>query len=509
MSSRQEYMYWQTVRKLIHEKKYSVLSVAENLSEIWLESKKEAQIVRVVRHTFNWANEMEHDANQVYYVADTYRKRSMKRNLRLVNIYISDHEPVNDWTDVIGAKKADHIQVQTFLISRAERESYEDLYRQLQLSLFIPETDELDSDIRALQMEVVDGINEEREKEKNLFNYSKPFFSYLFLAVQIVMYLVLELNGGSQDNNTLLKYGAKFTPYILAGEWWRLVTPIFLHIGFLHLLMNSFALYSIGPLVERIYGRARFVFIYLLAGITGVLGSMVFSTSLSAGASGAIFGLFGALLYLGVQHKALFFRTMGVNVIGIIVINLIYGFSVSGIDNAGHIGGMIGGFLAAAIVALPKDRNKALQIGAFVVMALLVGGSLVYSYSDQNLVKNEDMAFQSTQQYVSENKYEEALKIVKPYEDRHIKSGKMMTALGVIEFQKGNIDASREDLEKAIKYDPSFAHPYYVLGVIYANEGDLTKATEFVQKAVDLNPDAEGYQELLDRLKQEAPQGNS
>lgn len=102
----------------------------------------------------------------------------------------------------------------------------------------------------------------------------------------------------------------------------------------------------------------------------------LFTPSISAGASGAIFGLFGALLYFGTVYRHLFFRTMGMNVISLIVVNLLFGLLVPGIDNAGHIGGLVGGFLAAGAVHLPKRVAWGRQMKALVVAALLAAAGL-------------------------------------------------------------------------------------------------------------------------------------
>src|SRR3954465_11110377 len=100
----------------------------------------------------------------------------------------------------------------------------------------------------------------------------------------------------------------------------------------------GFVLFS--PAVERIFGNTRFLFIYIFAGISGVIASFIFSPNISAGASGAIFGCFGALLYFALIYPKLFFRTMGPSVITVLVFNLIFGFTVSIVDNAGHLGGL-------------------------------------------------------------------------------------------------------------------------------------------------------------------------
>ena len=107
--------------------------------------------------------------------------------------------------------------------------------------------------------------------------------------------------------------------------------------------MNTLALYYLGVAVERIFGNVRFIFIYLFAGATGFIASFIFSSVLSAGASGAIYGCFGALLFFSAINPKLFFRTIGLNLFVVLGINLVFSFTASGIDNAGHLGGLAGG----------------------------------------------------------------------------------------------------------------------------------------------------------------------
>src|SRR5699024_1312586 len=130
-----------------------------------------------------------------------------------------------------------------------------------------------------------------------------------------------------------------------------------LHIGFLHLFMNMLALYFLGVLLERIYGTKRFIVIYILSGNGGSLTSFAFSTSISAGDSGALFGLFGALLFFGVNYKNLFFQTMAKDVTVIVLINLVIGMVISCIGMCAYLGRIITGFLAATITSLPKKRK--------------------------------------------------------------------------------------------------------------------------------------------------------
>lgn len=262
-------------------------------------------------------------------------------------------------------------------------------------------------DLHKVRNRVITYQNKLREEEKKLFQNGKPFFTNIFLVLQIIMFLILELFGGSTNTETLIQFGAKFNPLIYEGEWWRFLTPVFLHIGFLHLLMNSFALYFIGPAVERAYGRGKFLFIYLIAGLSGSVVSFAFSPFLSAGASGAIFGCFGALLFIGVYNRKVFFRTMGSNILVIVGINLALGFVIPNIDNAGHIGGLIGGFLAALIVQLPNQKKVLFRVLGIAVTCFLFLGLYQYGINQAENQYPEYKAMKG-QELIQNEEYEEA-----------------------------------------------------------------------------------------------------
>src|SRR5690625_3467192 len=126
----------------------------------------------------------------------------------------------------------------------------------------------------------------------------------------------------------LINIGAKYNPAMIECDWWRASTSMFFHIGVLHLCMNMLDPDYLGVLLARIYGTKRFIVIYILSGIGGSLTSFACSASISAGASGALFGPFGALLFFGVDYKNLFFQTMGKNVIFILILNLVIGIVI-------------------------------------------------------------------------------------------------------------------------------------------------------------------------------------
>ncbi len=187
---------------------------------------------------------------------------------------------------------------------------------------------------------------------------------WLIFAFNIAMFGYSLLQGfslmGSNDESdlvTLIDLGAKFTALIdLDGQWWRFLTAMILHGGLVHLAFNSYALYILGPEVERIYGAPRFAVIYLAAGLGGSAGSYVFG-SLAApaiGASGAIFGLMGALGAFAYSARATLGDTAKRNlrqIAGVAAINLLIGFSLPGIDNYAHLGGLIVGVVVGLVLA--------------------------------------------------------------------------------------------------------------------------------------------------------------
>jgi rhomboid protease GluP len=189
----------------------------------------------------------------------------------------------------------------------------------------------------------------------------------VILGINVVVFLAMTLAGGSTNTDVLLDFGASFSPYFRRGEYWRLVMPMFLHIGWLHLAVNSYALFLLGPILERVYGYGRFALLYVAAGMGSSAVSMSMSRSvIAAGASGAIFGIAGAMLVAGYLHREVipprWGRALGRGILPFIVLNLILGFSVKGIDNWGHLGGLLSGMVLAALIP-PPAHDLAPQFG--------------------------------------------------------------------------------------------------------------------------------------------------
>ncbi|MGX6429681.1 rhomboid family intramembrane serine protease [Levilactobacillus yonginensis] len=206
-----------------------------------------------------------------------------------------------------------------------------------------------------------------------------PFMTVGLIVIMVLVYGAMTVSGGSTNVNVLITYGAKVNALIQQGEWWRLATPMFLHIGFTHILMNMITLYFVGMQIEAAFGHTRFLVMFLVSGIGGNIASFCFSDSLSAGASTAIFGLFGAFMMLGEsfwQNPVI--SQLARTFMAFVLMNIAFDVFTPGIDLAGHIGGLAAGFLVAYTVGVPRI-GRVSPVKRTVATIVLIGG-LVWLY---------------------------------------------------------------------------------------------------------------------------------
>ncbi len=186
------------------------------------------------------------------------------------------------------------------------------------------------------------------------------------IALNVIAFIITGLRGGGWvDSNPekMLEMGADFAPYTTSGQWWRLMTSSFLHFGVIHLLANMYALLFVGQIAERLFGNTIFAVIYLLSALLSGLASVWFEPlSISAGASGAIFALYGAVIAFVVMQKGSFPKAAAKAVMQSALVfvgyNVLYGFSAKGISNAAHLGGLVSGLVLGAVMSRPVIREK-------------------------------------------------------------------------------------------------------------------------------------------------------
>lgn len=197
-------------------------------------------------------------------------------------------------------------------------------------------------------------------------NYSKEIvnrdniITMSLIFINILLYIFCAIRSGNIidiDGLTLLQVGGNFGPLVSEGQVWRLLTCAFLHGGLIHIIFNMYALYVIGPQLEVLFGRVKYIVIYLLSAIGGSLLSYIFSPlSLSIGASGAIFGLFGAMVMYVLKYRDRIPKRVLNNLFFVIILNLFIGFNLQGIDNFGHIGGLLTGVVVSLIFLSSKQK---------------------------------------------------------------------------------------------------------------------------------------------------------
>ena len=222
------------------------------------------------------------------------------------------------------------------------------------------------------------------------------------LAILIVLGFAVELKlGVSLDKPTgsqLLAAGAEFGPFFAEGQWWRAFSSMFLHAGPLHLAFNLWAFWSVGKLTERVFGNLPFLALYLLSGIGGSLTSLAWSPlAVGVGASGAIFGVYGALLAFVLLHRGVLPSAYLVqqrnSIVGFIGYNVVFGLSQKNTDMAAHAGGFVIGALAGAMLGRdllqPEAGRLRRALGAAGVTALLLFSGVVVQRRLQQVPANQ------------------------------------------------------------------------------------------------------------------------
>lgn len=187
----------------------------------------------------------------------------------------------------------------------------------------------------------------------------------LLVAINVAVFVVMVAAGVSPFSPTiegLIRWGADYAPRTTAGQWWRLITNTFIHIGIVHIGMNMIGLWQIGALVERLLGHRSFLLVYLFAGLCGSLASITWHPFVvSAGASGAVFGVYGVLIAYLVRHRGSIPRpvllSLQKSTVFFVGLNVAFGLQQKGIDMAAHSGGLLGGFVAALLVSRPVSAH--------------------------------------------------------------------------------------------------------------------------------------------------------
>ena len=345
--------------KLLHyfitEKNYNPIILQGVENEIWLENLDEdCKIVRIVSGYIHNDEQFNFDVFKTKRIIKKIKKKTFSFNLNVMSIFLDmgDNITKDINTDprlmCVKVKEEEDISKNSFI-----KKIFPDLYSKMEynekgLELFMKITGDINKHNK-----------EDASRLEKVFKAKVPYVTYFLICVNIIFYLVpLLLGQQSFIIDTFCVHGPSIRQN---GEYYRLLTGMFLHANILHLAFNCYALFVIGSQIESFLGKFKYIIIYLFAGIAGSLLSITFGKgAASIGASGAIFGLMGALLYFGYYYRVYLGNIVKSQLIPLIVLNLGLGFIMNGIDNAAHIGGLIGGMIITMALGV-KDKTSTFE----------------------------------------------------------------------------------------------------------------------------------------------------
>lgn len=344
------------VMNLVHyfvtEKNYNPVVVHGINDEIWLENmENDYRIIRIISRYIHNDEQLGFNLFRSKQITKKLRKKTFSFKMPVLSIYVNLGENVKSLN-----KENDSSNLSVFV---KELQDFKNNSSIIEVFPDIIEKTYHDEKGLELLIKITDDINNtnERKNEKmeKIFKTKKPIITYILISLCVLIFILM---GGSTDNEVLVNWGANYGPLIKNGELYRIVSSMFIHIGFVHIFFNMYSLYIVGPRVEDFFGKWKYLFIYILSGICGSLLSVGFNDNvISAGASGAIFGLFGALLYFGYTYRGYIGSMVKSQILPVVLYNLVLGFFISGIDMAGHIGGLIGGLLVSSMLGTIENKK--------------------------------------------------------------------------------------------------------------------------------------------------------
>lgn len=356
--------------KLLHYfitvKNYNPIVLQGVDNEIWLENLEEdCKVVRIVSGYIHNDEQFDFDVFKTKRILKKIKRKTLSFDMNVLSIFL-------DLGDNITKDINDNPKI---MCINAHNEK--DLKNNKILSNVFPD---LSKKIKyseegiELFMKITGDINKHNKKDatkfENLFKQKIPYVTYLLIAINCIFFLIpFALRQYNYVIDMLCVHG----PSIRAGQYYRLITGIFLHGSIFHLFFNCYALYVIGSQIESYLGKIKYLVIYFFSGLCGSLLSITLGGSAaSIGASGAIFGLMGSLCYFGYYYRIYFGNVLKSQLIPLIVLNLGLGFLMNGVDNAAHIGGLIGGVIITKSLGIKDKSHSSDMINGWIISIIFL-----------------------------------------------------------------------------------------------------------------------------------------
>jgi membrane associated rhomboid family serine protease/Tfp pilus assembly protein PilF len=327
-------------------------------------------------------------------------------------------------------------------------------------------------------------------------------------GINVAVFVAMSLAGvamlANPSGQDLVRWGANFGPLTVSGQWWRLLTCVFIHGGILHIAFNMWCLWDLGRLAESVYGHWTFAAVYLITGLAASLASLIWNPAiLSVGASGAIFGIAGALIasfYLGEFSLPRAAMTgMLRSVVLFVGYNLFFGAVIARTDNAAHVGGLLMGLLLGALIAkvAPQHDDALRRIAVLLVGVLLIVGAVMGLQRSHGYMVHAQNGVELLDQGKTDEAIAELRKSVSLRPDFSAAHGALARAYST----KRDFDNAAAEMKRVIVLNPRSEDAYYRLGLIYLEQKLPLKAQDIFAQLLRVNPNsADGHAGLASAL---------
>lgn len=351
------------VMKLVHflvtKENYTPIVVNGVRNEVWLENVEGPyKIIRINSNYIHNKEQFNFDIYKTNNVARQIKKKTLSWKMNVLNIFLD----LNDDVKLDSIDHIDNIKVndtQDLVHNQTVVEAFPNIEKDIINA---------DNDVDLI-VNVTNDINSKTAKEnrkyEEVFKPKKIVVTYVLIALCTLVYILQILFP------SLTTLGAVNGSLVRSGQVYRLVTGMFMHGSIWHLLCNMYSLYVIGCATENYFGKKKFLLIYFVSGIIGSMFSCIFNTGWSLGASGAIFGLMGALCYFGYYYRLYMGKALYSEIIPVIVLNLALSLVVSNIDFYAHIGGLIGGVFITMGLGIKNKTDKQSSINGWITFGIL------------------------------------------------------------------------------------------------------------------------------------------
>lgn len=354
------------VMKLLHyfitEEDYRPIILRGATNEIWLENlDKNLKIIRINTGYLHNTEQLEIDLRKTKSIMKNIKRKTFSLNMNMLNIIIDAGENVNLVEDK---------DIETVMVKKIA-----DLKKNKIINAIFPNFQKVSAsniepiNMMALTEEINKKTLNEEKKLSKLFGNKKPVVTTALIIINVLIFM---FGFNSNIFNYLINNFGNHYLLLKEGEIYRLITSGFLHADILHIFFNMYALWAVGKEIEKYYGKIKLLIIYFVSMIIGSLFAAVFTNGMIVGASGAIFGLFGSLLFFSYNYRATIDNLLKSPIMSVILLNLAIGFIVPNVSISAHVGGLIGGFLSSMALGIETKKSKLDKINASIVILLTI-----------------------------------------------------------------------------------------------------------------------------------------